>query len=73
MMMVFNLLNCDEYPCFVVLRLGNTIYYNFLMDLGEKFGCSHIVIFLDFFPESPRNNVHIHIIKKQRGRESAKI
>ena len=52
MMMVMNLLNGDEYTCFVdllFLRLGNTIFINILMDLREVFRCSHIAIFLHFF------------------------
>ena len=38
MMMLMNLLNGDEYACFVVLRLGYTIYYKYFNGFNGEFG-----------------------------------
>ena len=53
-----NLLNGDQYACFAVLRLGNTIYYYYLDGLNGEFWVFTYHDFSTFFSENPRNNDH---------------
>ena len=73
MMIVINSLNGDEYACFVVLRLGNTIYCIYLNGLNGKFWVSISRDFSRFF-QKIRKIISIYMsLKNPRCRESAKI
>ena len=72
-MMVMNLLNGDEYACFVVLRLGNTIYFQYFNGFKGEFWLFIYRDYSSFFPDNPRDNVYIHVIEYSRSRVSAKV
>ena len=68
---MMNLLNGDEFACFVVLRLLIPFLINILANLRENFECSHIAVihylFIFIRETMPFTNKH------QRCRESANV
>ena len=71
-MMMVNLLNGDEYACFVVLRQGNTIYHQYLNGFMREFLVFTYRHFSRLFRKIREKFSYIHR-KKPRSSASAKV